>query len=277
MESIHNNYDAVFKDALTLFKDKTLDFLGLHGIAPITEPLPTEAVQVEVQAEFLDLLFGTQDNRGLHLEEEVDLSLDDMYRFGGYHIKYSRTYKREFITVIFVKNPTSITEIRSPQFTFTPIIVQCSQIDADEVLAGLRSAITEGQPFNELELIYLPLFKSVQFTPTELFRESAKLVKDVRGEVNYKQKLGALLIALVHKVVDKAALNQFIEEVRGMGNVILELFKELGEKEGEKKGVSNVLLIQKGLRANTPIEQMAAETHMPIEEVKRICDELLMA
>jgi flagellar biosynthesis/type III secretory pathway protein FliH len=100
-----------------------------------------------------------------------------------------------------------------------------------------------------------------------------------------------------------------------MGNVILELFKELGEKEGmekgmkkgmekgmekglekgmekgveigkakgeeigkmkgEKAGILNVLTIHKGIKANTPIEQLAAETHMPIEEVKRICDELL--
>ncbi len=28
MEDLHKNYDAVFKEALTLFKDKTLDFFG---------------------------------------------------------------------------------------------------------------------------------------------------------------------------------------------------------------------------------------------------------
>jgi hypothetical protein len=48
MDNIHMNYDAVLKDALTLFKDKTLEFLGLHDIPPITEPLNTEVKSVIV-------------------------------------------------------------------------------------------------------------------------------------------------------------------------------------------------------------------------------------
>ena len=44
MNKIHKNYDYVFKEALSLYKDKALDFLGLTNIAPITEPLRTETV-----------------------------------------------------------------------------------------------------------------------------------------------------------------------------------------------------------------------------------------
>jgi hypothetical protein len=241
MENIHANYDAVFKDALTLFKDKTLDFLGLHNIAPIKEPLPTENTQIEVQVEFLDLLFQTADNKGLHIEEEVNLSMDDMYRFGEYHVRYSRTFKITFITVIFVKEPTSIRTIETEQFAFRLIIVQCSKFDADKILARLKEAVSEGLPFNELELIYLPLFKSIKYTPTELFLQSARLVKDMHGDVNYKQKMAALLIALGNKVVDKAALDEFAEEVKSMGNVIIEYFEEKAEKRGlelgEKRGL----------------------------------------
>ncbi len=102
-----------------------------------------------------------------------------MYRFAGYHVKRSRSYKMEFITVIFVKEPTEIRKIKTRQFTFKPIIVQCSRIDADAALNRLRKAVSEGTAFNELELIYLPLFKSVKYTPTELFRESARLVRDM--------------------------------------------------------------------------------------------------
>ncbi len=72
MNAIHHNYDAVFKDAMTLFKDKTLDFLGISGVAPIKEPLRTENVQVEVKTEFVDLLFSTNDGKGLHLEGGVE-------------------------------------------------------------------------------------------------------------------------------------------------------------------------------------------------------------
>ena len=69
MEVINRNYDPVFKEAMILFKDKALDFLGLKGIAPITEPLRTESVEIEIKSEFSDLTFATQDGRGLHFEE----------------------------------------------------------------------------------------------------------------------------------------------------------------------------------------------------------------
>jgi len=57
----HRNYDYVFKEALVLFKDKTLDFLGLTDIAPIGDSLSTESVGIEINWEFKDLVFATQD------------------------------------------------------------------------------------------------------------------------------------------------------------------------------------------------------------------------
>ena len=41
----HTNLDLVFKESLSLYKDKTLDFLGLIGIAPIMGPLSVSAVR----------------------------------------------------------------------------------------------------------------------------------------------------------------------------------------------------------------------------------------
>jgi hypothetical protein len=237
MKEIHKNYDAVFKEAMVLFKDKTLDFLGLHGLPPITDPLSTEFAQIEVDTDILDLTFGLRDNRGLHLEEEVDLSYDDMLRSGVYHLDLSRVYKREFITVIFVKNPVKITEIRTEQFVFKPIIVQCSEIDADAILTKLKAAILNGESINELEIIYLPLFKSIRYNPTELFNESSKLISEMKADDKFKQKIAALLIALAGKVVDKTMLDKYAEEVKHMGNAVLEYFEEIGEVRGKKLGV----------------------------------------
>jgi hypothetical protein len=241
MEEIHNNYDSVFKDAMVLFKDKTLEFLGLHGIAPITEPLSTEFVSVEVNSEILDLTFGLQDKRGLHLEEEVDLSNDDLLRFGSYHLELSRVYKREFITVIFVKNPTARKEIKTEQFTFTPKIVQCSEIDADEILDRLKKGIAEGKPINELELIYLPLFHSTKYTPTELFKESTALISEMRAEDDLKRKVAALSIVLASKVVDKVVLEKYIGELKRMGNVIIEVFEEYGKKQANEAAARKMI------------------------------------
>jgi hypothetical protein len=229
---VHNNYDSVFKDAIVLYKDKTLDFLGLHEIAPIQEPLRTENVQVEIKSEFLDLTFGTKDGRGLHLEEEVDLSHDDMLRFCSYNTGLSRTYKREFITVIFVKNQTTITEIKTEQLHYKPIVIQCYQIDADLMLGRLKSDVASAKPINELELVYLPLFKSMKYTPTQLFLRSAELIKTMQADDDHKRKMLALLITLSGKIVEQAELMKVTEEVKKMGNVIIEYFEELGEKRG---------------------------------------------
>ena len=48
MEIPHTNIDLTFKESLSLFKGKALDFLGLTNISPITEHLGTESVQIEV-------------------------------------------------------------------------------------------------------------------------------------------------------------------------------------------------------------------------------------
>jgi hypothetical protein len=236
MDNIHTNYDAVFKDALTLFKDKTLDFLGLHDIPPITEPLSAEAVNIEVKKDIFDLVFGLQDGRGLHIEEEVDLSYDDLLRFGVYHLNLNRAHKRKFISVVFVKNPVKVSELRTGQLTFIPIIVQCSQFNADEILIKLKTSIANGEPFNELELIYLPLFNSINYTPTELFSESAKLITVLQADDRFKQKLSSLLIVLSGKVVDEAILEKYLEEVMRMGNAVIDYFIKVGEERGEERG-----------------------------------------
>ena len=241
MEYIHQNYDSVFKEAMTLFKDKALDFLGLTGVAPITEPLMTESVEIEIKIAFRDLSFGTQDNRGVHFEEEVDLSNDDMLRIGGYNLWLGRAYKKEFVTVIFVKNPTLITELKTEQMHFKPIIVQCSKIDADAMLADLKQDVADGKPINELKLVYLPLFHSVRLNPTELFKESAKLIMDLQADDNQKRKIYALSTILAGKVVDKTAIEAVLEEVKKMGNVIIEVAEAIGEKRKMEETAKKML------------------------------------
>jgi len=237
----HTNADLVFKESMTIFKGKVLDFLGLTTLAPITEHLGTESVQIEVVWEFKDLAFGTQDGRGIHFEEEIDLSLDDLYRCVGYNSGLSRVHKREFVTVIFVKNPTKLTGIKTEQMDFMPIIIQCSQIDADAMLAKLKADIAAGTPINELEAIYLPLFHSKNLTPTGLFAESVDLIKSMQADDNHKRKTLALLITLAGKVVDREQLDALAKEVMTMGNVFIEYFEERGEKRNQEETAKRML------------------------------------
>jgi hypothetical protein len=173
----------------------------------------------------------------MNCEEEVNLSRDDLLRFAEYNIMYSRAHNREFITVIFVKEPARVTELHTRQLSFKPIVVQCSEIDADAKLAALAKAIAEGGPVNELELIYLPMFNSSERSATQLFKESAGLISKMRVEDSFRRKMFTLLLAQCGKVVDKAELKALYEEVtKIMGNVILEYAEEYGERRGIKIG-----------------------------------------
>ena len=230
----HTNYDLGFKEAITLFKDKALDFFGINELASITEPLATETVQVEIKSLFRDLVFATQAGKGLHFEEEVHLSENDLWRFLDYNVSLYQIHKRVFDTVIFVKEPTKLTGINLERLVFKPIIVQCSEIDADVMLDELKKDIDEGKPVNELKLVYLPLFRSIKLNPTELFKESTKLIRSLNIENQPKQKALSLAILISGKVVDPEVLRQIYKEVKLMstGNVILDVAEEYGEKRG---------------------------------------------
>ena len=237
MEVPHKNYNLGFKEAITLFKDKALDFFGIDELASITEPLATESVQVEVKSLFRDLVFATKEGKGLHFEEEVNLSPDDLLRFLDYNISLRRIHKRVFDTVIFVKEPTDLTGINEDRLIFKPIIVQCSEIDADAMLEELKKDIAEGKSINELKLIYLPLFRGRTLDATGLFLESTKLIRAMKSDEEIKRKVFTLAILISGKVVDSKVLDKIYEEVMMMstGNVILDYAENRGaEREKEE-------------------------------------------
>ena len=85
-------------------------------------------------------------------------------------------------------------------------------------------------------IIYLPLFHSDTLSATALFKESFELIKSMQVEKQMKKKLFALSMTLVRRIVDPAELEAFWEEVRRMGNVIIEFAESYGEKRGIKIG-----------------------------------------
>ena len=98
------------------------------------------------------------------------------------------------------------------------------------MLSDLQKDIAAGKPINELKLVYLPLFRSVKFNPNELFKESAKLTKELQVDDEQKRKIYALSVVLASKVVDKSTIKAVLEEVKKMGNVILEVSESMGER-----------------------------------------------
>jgi len=170
------NYDLRFKEAITLFKNKALD----------------------------------------------------------YNVSLCRMHKRIFDTIIFVKEPTTLTGIDFDRLTFKPIIVQCANIDADAMLDELKWDIEAGRQVNELKLVYLPLFRGKTLDATGLFLESTKLIRNMNVADRLKHKVLSLAVLIAGKVVSQEVLNQIYNEVKVMstGNVVLDVAEAYGEKRG---------------------------------------------
>jgi hypothetical protein len=290
VQDIQTNYDTVFKDALSLFKNKALDFFNIPGDAIIVEPLRTEKAEIHAEVEFSDLTFSLSNKKGFHVEEEVDLSKDDLLRICGYHIDLVRAYKREFITVIFIKNPSDHREIDYEMLWFKPIIIDCNDFDADIILDKLKSQIQNNEEPNELEIIYLPLFSSKKYSPEELLRESISLTQKTNFDEDKKLKMIALSIIVSNKVVNKQLLEEIWEEVRMMGLKFMEVIEEKGVEIGVEKGVEKgvVIGVEKGVvmgvektiniinlfDQNRSFEETARQLNIPEQEVRDVISRL---
>ena len=120
IDDIYTNYDTVFKDAMDLFKDKSLDFFGLDNSLRVKEPLKTEKKELVVTSEFSDGSFLLSNNKGMHTDSQTDISKKDMLRFCGYNLYQVQTYGMEFITIIVTNRAPSITSIDYQCLKFPP-------------------------------------------------------------------------------------------------------------------------------------------------------------
>jgi len=280
IEDVWQNYDAVFKDAVSMFKDKSLDFFGLPKDITIVEPLKTETKEIIVKSEFADLTFKLSDGKGLHFESEVELSKNDLFRFCHYHIDLISTYGFDFTTVILVKNSHRQEVLDYKMLKFNPIIINFGKYDADVILEKMKEQVAKGEALNELELIYLPLFKSEKYNPVELLTESIRLINAAKMEDIQKLKISALAIVLSNKLIDANILEELWRELKMMRIKILEYAVEQGiqegieegiekgRKEGEEKGTMKIAL--KMLKRGKALTEILEDTELSEEAVREL-------
>ncbi len=99
----YQNYDKIFKESLSIFKDKIIKFLGID-LPPIDSFMETDFAEIETSEERLDLNFRLEDGSILHLEEEADISKDDLIRFASYDLKLYNRYYDKIRTIILCVN-----------------------------------------------------------------------------------------------------------------------------------------------------------------------------
>ena len=268
------NYDAAFKDSFTLFRNKTLRFLGIESDARITEVLATEKREVHVDTEYSDMSFLTDDGFGLHIEEETDISRKDLYRFCGYHVDLTQLHGRDFHTVILTFKPPRVREIVTPTLVFKPIIVDLSERDAGAVYERLRRQIEGGEEINELDLVFLPVCHSESETVAELLEKGVKLATKLAAGKKMVEKIAGLMLMVSDQLVEKAERKRIWEVFMDYAKLqVLQVAEEVGEKRGIKKGRAEG--VEKGKLDTArnlklmglPLEQIAAGTGLPLDKI----------
>lgn len=263
-DNIKQNYDAVFKDALSLFKDKSLDFLGLTSDTKITEILSTERKEIVVETEFSDLTFKTDKNYGIHLEEQVDITNKDLLRFLVYSVNLWKRHNMEFRTVIVTAKKTKISKLIGATVQFSPLIVDMSERDGDKLLEELKGKVSRGEVINELDLIFLPLCGSTK-TKDEILRSGLELLPKVNPANVTRSKIGALMLMVSDKFIEKETFYELWEELKGMANLkILEVAEEKGIEEGKK--ITALEMLANG----EPIDKIIKYTKLTYEQIEEL-------
>ena len=256
-----------------LYKNKTLDFLGLD-LAMIEEPINTEMTEIKVNKNFTDMGFMLKDKTGLHTEWEVDISIDDMLRFCSYNLNYLRMYKTKFTTVIFTNRKQPITHFENEMIKFTPIIINLGERDGDQLLQKIKAQIENKEPVNELELIYLPLYHSKYKNTAEMLEQVVELAPSISEIKTDNEKIMIMSAVLANKFIDVEDFSKIWEAIKMYVDdlLIVKFAKEDAKKEGRTEGRTEgrIEVVVRMLKKALDVETIAEYTNLTTDEVEKI-------
>ena len=225
-----HNYDFVFKDSFSLFKNDIGDFLKVE-LPGIDSYLETEFAEIETSAERMDLNFKLEDGSILHLEEEIEVSVDDLIRFASYDLKLYNRYRDRIRTIILcIKGyPAAEAAFNAGSLGYNTIVVNMSDKDGKEKMKELREKIEKGKEINYLELIFLPLMNSDQ-DMVKRVKETIELEDKLDADQKFKNNLAALTIVLCDKFLSSENMIELWRDRK-----MVKFFKYV-EEQGKKKG-----------------------------------------
>jgi len=228
-----HNYDFVFKDSFNLFKDNIADFLKVD-LPGIVSYLETEFTEIETNTEKMDLNFTLEDGSILHLEEEIEISVDDLIRFASYDLKLYNRFRDNIRTIILcIKGyPASKAGFNCSILSYNTTVVNMSDKNGKEKMKELKEKIENKKQINYLDLIFLPLMNSDE-TMVKRVKKTIGLEEKLEVDQNLKNKIVALTIVLSDKFLN----NQDLSELWGEYKMVkfFKYVEEQGEEQGERK------------------------------------------
>ncbi|NJL60128.1 MAG: hypothetical protein HC887_11325 [Desulfobacteraceae bacterium] len=152
------NYDMIVKWLAEALRGETLDVIGVKT-GRIGDVFGFEVADISVRAGRVDVMARDDTGAYFHIEEQRDLSREDMYRFAAYHFLAAKQYAPKLTDIILASGEVYGDEkvIVTESGRYSPIVIDFSRRDGRKRLAEIRETVNSGQPVNLLELVFLPL------------------------------------------------------------------------------------------------------------------------
>jgi hypothetical protein len=211
--------DILFKTISEMYKDKTLDFLGLN-LPKIKEMLPNSFPAVKTDERRADNIFKLEDDSILLLEYESNSRItENMLKYldytnrilSRYYTEDKKLVKVRLVVVYCSDIENAETEINAGSISLKTEAVFMKNYDGIKIYNKLKTKIKQGEELNDLDLInciLLPLMKHNK-QRQEIIKESIELAKDIKDEKKQYFAIGGLLTATNNFIDEKYA-----EEVR---------------------------------------------------------------
>ena len=205
--------------------------------------LPNSYYKVETNTERMDLNFILEDGSILHLEEEVEISVDDLIRFASYDLKLYNRYRDRIRTIILcIKGyPASKAGFNCGSLGYNTTVVNMSDKDGKEKMKELKEKIEKREEINYLDLIFLPLMKNDQDI-AELVKDTIELEEKLEIDQNLKDNIVALTFVLSDKFLTEAEISEIWRDYKMVK--ILKYAEEQGKIEGKQEEARLILMKQ---------------------------------
>ena len=241
--------DAVMKMGFDYFRNTILKTLGIDY--QYEEIGPTELVELTIQSLYMDFTFLTTGGFYIHTEfQTTDKKEADLRRFHAYDAVYSNKTGKKVITyVIYSGGITNVkSELDCGLYTYRVQPIYLKNKNADEVFRKLKQKQDNGEAFTEDDYAALSLtpLMSGKMSRKDMFKEAIRLAKP-NIELS-AEKATAMLYTLADKFLDKAELDEIIDEIKEvirmtrLGQMLMDEGMELKETDSIKKLMKNMNL-----------------------------------
>jgi hypothetical protein len=235
----YQNYDLVFNWLSKAFRNQTLEVLGIKT-GKIRRVCSYRSAEISVSAGVLDVVFEDVAGKGYHVEEQRDLTEDDLYRFASQHFSAAQEWRDDITDIVLASGRpyAGRKEIRTLSGKYAPVIIDLTERDGPGRFEEIREALNKGDLSVLTELVFLPLYGK---------GEKTQFVKNVlRFEIDLYKKGGmpislvAATLVMANKQIDRSFFNELWEEINMLN--VLKFAHEKGLEEGRLKTAREMVL-----------------------------------